>query len=45
MTMHETLLEDALKLLPVDRVNLVEELMFSEEQPHSELDSIWERAA
>lgn len=45
MTSHETLLKDALKLRPVDRAHLIEELMFSLEKPDPEIDLIWELEA
>lgn len=45
MTMHETLLKDALKLRPVERAHLVEELMFSLEKPDPEINLIWEQEA
>ena len=45
MTSHKTLLENALKLRPVDRAHLIEGLMASLEKPDPEIDSIWEQEA
>lgn len=45
MTTHKTLLENALKLRPVERAHLIEGLMASLEKPDPEIDSIWEKEA
>ena len=45
MTPRETLLEDALKLRPVERALLIEGLMASLEKPDPDIESIWEQEA
>lgn len=45
MASHETLLEDALKLRPVERAYLIEGLMASLEKPDPDIESIWEQEA
>ena len=45
MTPRETLLEDALKLRPVERAHLIEGLMASLEKPDPDIESIWEQEA
>ena len=39
------LLEDALKLRPVERAHLIEGLMASLEKPDPDIESIWEQEA
>ncbi|MDN3514326.1 MAG: addiction module protein [Candidatus Brocadia sp.] len=45
MTPRETLLEDALKLRPVERAHLIEVLMASLEKPDPDIESIWKEEA
>jgi putative addiction module component (TIGR02574 family) len=45
MVSYKTLLENALKLRPIERAQLVEGIMTSLEKPDSEIDSIWEEEA
>ncbi len=45
MMSRETLLEDALKLRPVERAHLIEGLMASLEKPDPDIELIWEQEA
>ena len=45
MSSHETLLKDALKLRPVEKAHLIEDLMASLENPDSDIESLWEQEA
>ena len=45
MISQETLFENAIKLKPVEKANLIEGLMASLENPDSSIDSIWEEEA
>ena len=45
MISHEIILEDALKLPPVERAHLIEGLMASLEKPDPDIESIWEQEA
>ena len=43
MSIHETLLEEALKLKAVDRAHLIEGLMVSMEKSNPEIDELWDQ--
>ena len=43
MISHEIILEDALKLRPVERAHIIEGLMASLEKPDPDIESIWEQ--
>ena len=45
MTKYEVLLEDALKLEPVEKAHLIEGLMASLEKPDLEIEELWEKEA
>ena len=45
MLEYKDLLENAMKLRPVERAQLIESLMISLEKPDLEIESIWEEEA
>ena len=45
MREYKDLLENAMKLRPVERAQLIESLMISLEKPDLEIESIWEEEA
>ena len=45
MLEYKYLLENAMKLRPVERAQLIESLMISLEKPDLEIESIWEEEA
>ncbi len=45
MLEYKDLLENAIKLRPVERAQLIESLMISLEKPDVEIDSTWEEEA
>ncbi len=45
MLEYKDLLENAMKLRPVERAQLIESLMISLEKPGLEIESIWEEEA
>lgn len=45
MTTYENVLENAAKLRPVEKANLIEFLMSCLEKPDTEIDRIWEEEA
>lgn len=45
MSTYENLLQDALKLKPIDRAHLIEGLMTSLEKPDPEIEALWEQEA
>ncbi len=45
MLEYKDLLENAMKLRPVERAQLIESLMISLEKPDLEIESIWEKEA
>ncbi len=45
MLEYKDLLENAMKLRPVERAQLIESLMISLEKPDVEIDSTWEEEA
>ena len=45
MLEYKDLLENAMKLRPVERAQLIESLMISLEKPDLEIDSTWEEEA
>lgn len=45
MNTYKNILEDALKLRPVDRAHLIEGLMASMEEPDPEIEKLWDQEA